>query len=137
MQIREISLKELDIAYDVVKELRNLSYDEFEDLIYDMRHREYKMFGLFERDILHTYSFFFIQTNLYHGKHLYVDDFVTKASSRSSGYGKEMLGYLEDYARMFQCRHIALSSGFPRESAHRFYEQNGFSKKSFLFLKVL
>ncbi len=137
MQIREISLKELDIAYELIKELRHLSYDEFEDLIYEMRHREYKIFGLFERNILYTYAGVVVQTNLYHKKHLYVDDLVTKEGSRSHGYGKEMLSYLEDYAKIFQCQHIVLSSGFAREEAHRFYEHHGFSKKSFLFLKTL
>jgi len=137
MQIREISLQELDIAYELIKELRELSYDEFEDLVYDMRHREYKMFGLFERNILLSYAGVVVQTNLYHKKHLYIDDLVTKTSSRSCGYGNEMLEYLEDYAKIFQCRHMVLSSGFTRESAHRFYEQHGFSKQSFLFLKTL
>ncbi len=137
MQIREISLKELDTAYELIKELRDLSYDEFEDLIYEMRHREYKMFGLFERDMLHTYAGIAVQTNLYHKKHLYIDDLVTKEGSRSYGYGKEMLNYLEDYAKMFQCEAVVLSSGFAREEAHRFYEKYGFSKKSFLFFKPL
>ncbi len=137
MQIREISLKELDIAYELIKELRDLSYDEFEDLIYAMRHHEYKIFGLFDNEILYTYAGVRVQTNLYHKRHLYVDDLVTKEASRSSGYGTEMLHYLEDYAKMFQCEALVLSSGFAREAAHRFYEKYGFSKKSFLFVKTL
>jgi GNAT superfamily N-acetyltransferase len=137
MQIRELSLQELDIAYDVIKELRDLEYDAFEDLIYDMRHQEYKIFGLFEKGELVTYAGVKVQINLYHKKHLYIDDFVTKTSSRSQNYGKEMLIYLEDYAKIFQCERIVLSSGFAREDAHRFYERNGFERKSFLFLKEL
>ncbi len=137
MQIREITLKELDIAYELVKELRELSYDAFEDLIYEMRHRDYKMFGLFEERQLQTYAGVVVQTNLYHKKHLYIDDLITKTSSHSRGYGKEMLEYLKDYAIMFQCQSLVLSSGFARESAHSFYEKHGFDKKSFLFVKPL
>ncbi len=137
MQIREISLKELDVAYEVIKELRDLSYDEFEDLIYDMRHQEYKILGLFEKEELHTYAGVSVQINLYHKKHLYIYDLVTKAGSRSKNFGKEMLIYLEDYARIHQCQNIVLSSGFSRENTHRFYKNNGFSKKSFIFLKEL
>ncbi len=137
MQIREISLKELDIAYELIAELRDLSYDEFEDLVYEMRHRNYKMFGLFENARLRTYAGVVVQTNLYHKQHLYVEDLITTKASRSCGYGKEMLTYLEDYAKMFQCHHLVLSSGFAREEAHRFYEHYGFCKKSFLFLKTL
>jgi GNAT superfamily N-acetyltransferase len=137
MQIREITLKELDIAYEVIKELRNLSYDEFEDLIYEMRHQEYKILGLFERGELQTYAGVCIASNLYHKKHLYIYDLVTKASARSQKFGAEMLIYLEDYAKIFQCQKIVLSSGLQRKDAHHFYEKNGFEATSFLFVKTL
>ena len=32
-----------------------------------------------------------IYTNLFMGKHLYIDDLVTMANSRSRGYGEQML----------------------------------------------
>jgi GNAT superfamily N-acetyltransferase len=137
MQIREITLKELDHAYEVVKELRDISYDEFEDLIYEMRHQEYKMVGLFEADQLQTYAGVCVQSNLYHKKHLYIYDLVTKATSRSQNFGAQMLLYLEDYAKIFQCQNIVLSSGLQRKDAHHFYEKNGFKTTSFLFVKTL
>jgi len=138
MQIREMDLKELDVAYAVVKQLRcELSFKEFDDLIYDMRHMEYKMIGLFEREKLITYAGVAVQTNLYHKRHLYVFDFVTDEAYRQKSYGENMLEYLESYAKTAMCENIVLSSGFQREGAHRFYEKNGFSKKSFVFLKTL
>ncbi len=138
MQIREMNLKELYTAYEVVKQLRvALSYDEFEDLIYEMRHIEYKMFGLFERDELISYAGVSVQTNLYHKRHLYVYDLVTDEKYRSQGYGKLMLEYLHDYAKTAACENIVLSSGLQRKEAHRFYEKNEFAKKSYLFVKAL
>ena len=138
MQIRELDLKELYTVYDVIKQLReNLSYDEFDDLIYDMRHMEYKMLGIMDGDKLLCYAGVAVQTNLYHKRHLYVFDFVTDEKHRARGYGKMMLEYLEDYAKMAMCQTLVLSSGFQREDAHRFYEKNGFEKKSFVFLKAL
>ena len=135
MQIRELDLKELDTVYEVVSQLRNeLSYKEFEDLIYDMRHMEYKMIGIFEKEKLITYAGVAIQTNLYHKRHLYVFDLVTDEKLRGQGYGKMMLEYLQDYSRVGMCENIVLSSGFAREEAHRFYESNGFIKKSFMFV---
>ena len=138
MQIREISLKELDVAFEVVKELRTeLTYDEFEDLIYEMQHQNYKMFGIFERGKLITYAGVSILVNLYHKRHLYLYDLVTLSSRRSGGYGKTMLEYLYDYAKIQNCENIVLSSGFIREDAHRFYEKEEFNKKSYLFVKAL
>lgn len=136
MQIRELDFRELLMAYEVVSQLRTtLTYDEFEDLIYEMRKSEYKMIGIIDKKMLITYAGVAIQTNLYHKKHLYIFDLVTDEKHRSEKYGAMMLEYLNDYAKMGMCENIVLSSGFQREDAHRFYEKNGFSKKSFVFLK--
>lgn len=138
MQIRELDLKELDMAYGVLKQLRGeLSYKEFEDLIYDMRHINYTMFGIVEGEELITYAGVAIQTNLYHKRHLYVFDLVSDEKCRKKGYGALMLDFLGDYARASMCESIVLSSNFSRVEAHSFYEKSGFEKKSYLFLKTL
>lgn len=138
MQIRELDLKELYTVYDVLKQLRTeLSYKEFEDLIYDMRHMEYKMIGIMDEDKLITYAGVSIQTNLYHKRHLFIFDLVTDESYRGQKYGKMMLDYLVDYAKVGMCENIVLSSGFEKENAHKFYDYNGFIKKSFVFLKTI
>lgn len=136
MQIRELDLRELLMAYGVVSQLRTtLTYNEFEDLIYEMRKSEYKMIGIIDKEMLITYAGVAIQTNLYHKRHLFVFDLVTDEKHRGKKYGAMMLEYLNDYAKMGMCENIVLSSGFQREDAHRFYEKSGFSKKSFVFLK--
>ena len=138
MQIRELDLKELYTAYDVIKQLRTqLSYKEFEDLIYDMKYMDYKMIGIMDGEELITYAGVSIQTNLYHKRHLYVFDLVTDTKYRFEGYGKMMLEYLVDFAKIGMCENIILSSGLDRGEAHRFYESYGFEKKSFMFLKTL
>jgi len=131
-----MTLKELYTVYDVLKQLRSeLSYEEFEDLIYDMRHMEYKMFGILEKGELVCYSGVAVQTNLYHKRHLYIFDLVTDEKYRSQGYGKMMLEYLYDYAKTAACENLVLSSGLQRKKAHDFYEKSGFEKKSYLFVK--
>lgn len=136
MQIRELSLRELLTAYEVVSQLRtSLSYKEFEDLIYEMRSMEYKMLGIMEHDKLVTYAGVAVSTNLYHKRHLFVFDLVTDKMYIGKKYGTMMLEYLYDYAKMAMCENIVLSSGFQREDAHKFYEKNGFKKSSFVFIK--
>jgi len=136
MQIRELDLKELLSAYEVLSQLRTeLSYEEFEDLVYEMQSMNYKMVGIMEKEELISYAGVAIQTNFYHKRHLYVFDLVTDVKYRGQEYGKLMLEYLEDYAKMGMCENIVLSSGFEREDAHRFYENNGFEKRSFLFVR--
>jgi GNAT superfamily N-acetyltransferase len=138
MQIRELDLKELYVVYDVLKQLREgLSYDEFEDLVYDMRHMDYKMIGIMQDNKLVTYAGVAVETNFYHKRHLYVFDLVTDEKERGKGYGKMMLEYLVDYAKMAMCENLVLSSGFAREDAHKFYEERGFTKKSYMFVKTI
>ena len=136
MQIRELDLKELQSAYEIVSQLRTeLSYKEFEDLIYDMRHMDYIMIGIMEGDELITYAGVAIQTNLYHKRHLYVFDLVTDEKHKSKVYCEMMLDYLHDYAKISMCENIVLSPEFAREDTHSLYENNGFEKNSYVFLK--
>ena len=95
MQIRELDLKELYTAYDVIAQLRSeLSYKEFEDLVYDMRHMEYKMFGIMQRESLITFAGVSVQTNLYDKRHLFIFDLVTDEKYKNQGYAKMMLDFL-------------------------------------------
>ncbi len=136
MQIRELGLKELLMAYEVVSQLRTaLSYDEFEDLIYEMIKSDYKMFGILDGEELVSYAGVAIGTNLYHKRHLFVFDLVVSREYQNKKYGTMMLEYLNDYAKMGMCEKIVLSSGFEKTNAHRFYENNGFVKKSFVFVR--
>lgn len=138
MQIREMNLKELDVIYEVLSQLRvDLTFKEFDDLVYDMRHMEYKMIGLFENNRLITYAGVTVQTNFYHKRHLFIFDLVTDIKYRKQNYAKEMMDYLKIYAKTAMCEKIVLSSGMQREEAHHFYEKNGFKKKSFMFSKTL
>ena len=93
------------------------------------------MIGIFDNDELITYAGVCVQTNLYHKRHLFVFELVTDEKYRSKKYGKMMLEYLHDYAKMGMCENIVLSSGLKKVDAHKFYENHGFSKKSFVYLK--
>lgn len=136
MQIRELDLKELLTAYEVVSQLRtSLTYKEFEDLIYDMRGMEYKMIGIMYDETLITYAGVCIATNLYHKRHLFIHELVTDEKHRGKKYASMMLEYLNDYAKMGMCENIVLSSSFEKEKIDSFYEKNGFFKEGFVFLK--
>ncbi|RJG51189.1 GNAT family N-acetyltransferase [Motilimonas pumila] len=60
------------------------------------------------------------------GKHLYIDDLVTNADSRSSGVGHFLLDWLKIYAQGQGCKQIHLDSGVQRFAAHKFYLREDF-----------
>ena len=94
MQIREISLKELYEAYELVKKIYDIPYELFEDRIYEMR--DYKMIGVFEKDRLLAYAGVEIKTTLKDGRHIRVYE-ITAVDEKSL---KELQDYLEDYAKI-------------------------------------
>ena len=107
MQIRELDLKELDTVYSVLSELyTDMSYKEFEDFIYDMRHMDYKMIGIMENDELITYAGVAIQTTFKNDRHLKVFDFVTSKKYDVKKYDEIMKEYLNDYAKMGMCESV-------------------------------
>lgn len=138
MQIREMDLKELFEAYELVRQLyTDLSYKDFEDLVYDMHHIEYKMFGLFERGELVVFAGAAIQTSLLEKRHLRILDFVTDEKQRFMGYAKLMLEFLSDYAKSAMCEKLVLSNAFVNQDAEVFYSKNGFEKVAYTLSKTL
>ena len=107
MQIRELDLKELFTVYDVLSQLRpELTYKEFEDLIYDMRHMEYKMIGIIEGEELITFAGVSIQTTLKDKRHLKVFDLVTATKHNGKKFNAVMRDYLIDYSKMAMCESV-------------------------------
>lgn len=64
---------------------------------------------------------FRIQTMLWRGRSLYVDDLVTDAAVRSGGYGQALFEWLVAEGRRLGCAQLHLDSGVQRFDAHRFY----------------
>lgn len=74
-----------------------------------------------------------ISTNLFCGKHLYVDDLVTADAGRSKGHGRELLAWLRALAVENGCDVFHLDSGVQRKRAHAFYLREGMELSSYHF----
>ncbi|SPK74427.1 putative acetyltransferase (plasmid) [Cupriavidus taiwanensis] len=66
-----------------------------------------------------------VQENLVRGVHAYVDDLVTDADARSSGYGQQVMDRLKHEARQAGCRTLVLDTPLANVLGHRFYYRNG------------
>lgn len=75
--------------------------------------------------------------NFHLGRHLYVEDLVTRASARGAGHGRTMLDWLRAQARAADCAHLDLLSGTQRTGAHRFYAREGMDIIAFAFVEAL
>ncbi|KAA9332387.1 GNAT family N-acetyltransferase [Hymenobacter busanensis] len=59
------------------------------------------------------------------------------ADLRSQGLGKQLLQAAEQVFRQWGCGRIEVTSGKPREAAHRFYLREGYEEQSKRFVKLL
>ena len=140
MEIVEIeSVNALKRAFPLIKQLRPyLNEERYFDLLADMIPAGYRMFAVRDGETLLAVAGITLTTNLYHGRHVWVYDLVTDEDARSHGVGKQLLEYIEGFARERGCERVSLASGFPRADAHRFYEEKmGYERVSFVFTKRL
>ncbi|MDV4150731.1 GNAT family N-acetyltransferase [Clostridium sp. AL.422] len=126
-------------AFPIMKQLRtHLIEETYLNLILDMKKEGYKMFSLYANDEIVAVAGVIKLTNLYYGKHVWVNDLVTDVSKRSNKYGQKLLSFIIEWAKENGCDVVALSSGIQRVEAHKFYElKMGFDKVSYVFKKQL
>ncbi len=67
------------------------------------------------------------------GRRCWVEDLAVDPERRSRGIGKALLDAAKDWARGAGATHLELDSGLARSDAHRFYERERPSWKSYSF----
>jgi GNAT superfamily N-acetyltransferase len=79
-----------------------------------------------------------IKNNLWQEGYIaHIDELVVDSEYRGKGIGTQLLQQLMIQAKEKGCRRIELDTAFHRKEAHRFYEQQGFENRAYLFSKVL
>jgi GNAT superfamily N-acetyltransferase len=70
---------------------------------------------------------FKVAENLVWGRHLYIEDVVTRAEGRGRGHAPALMEWVLDEARRTGCGQVHLNSavGSARRGAHRFYFNSG------------
>ncbi len=138
LDITELSEADFATSYEVMRELRpHLTKEVYAARVGEMKARGYRLLALKVDGDIAALAGVTFDLNLYWGRHLFVYDLITAEAYRSQGYGKRMLGYIHTLARSEDCEAVALSSSFPREGAHRFYEREGYNRTGYVFLKRL
>jgi ribosomal protein S18 acetylase RimI-like enzyme len=125
-------------AFATIRELHHeLDEEKYMGLLAQMRPKGYRHFAIRDSGEIVGVVGTQVLTNLYYERHVYVYDLVTKASTRSKGYGQALLAHVEDVARREGCKYIVLACGREREAALRFYERIGFERPGYSMRKAL
>jgi len=114
--------QEIQSCFPVMAQLRPMiSADSFAKTVRVLMNEGYELASLTVNGAIKSVAGFKVQTNLFLGKHLYVEDLVTDVGSRSNGYGEQMIEWLKVYGKESGCSAIHLDSGVQRHDAHKFY----------------
>lgn len=134
-----ISVAETDgeilATYAVMRQLRPaLEREEYVAVVRGLMGREgYRVAALAEDGRVRAVAGYRFMEMLYCGRILYLDDLVTDREARSRGFGRQLLAWLRATARERGCAEVHLDSRLHRESAHRFYEREGFARTCYHF----
>jgi GNAT superfamily N-acetyltransferase len=129
---------EINRCFPVMHQLRpTLLAEEFVSRIKIQQAEGYQLAFLEEEGAVASVAGFRIQTLLWSGRALYVDDLVTDAAQRSKGHGEAMLTWLIALAKEADCTTFMLDSGTHRHEAHAFYFRNGLRISDFHFKLAL
>jgi GNAT superfamily N-acetyltransferase len=130
--------EEINRCFPVMHQLRPmLLAEEFVNRIKIQQAEGFQLAFLEEDGAVASVAGFRLQTLLWSGRTLYVDDLVTDAAQRSKGYGEAMLTWLIALAREADCTTFMLDSGTHRQEAHAFYFRNGLRISDFHFKLAL
>jgi len=129
MEITKISSPaDIERCFEAFLELRPHLKDpqSFVSQVLAQQKEGYEIQGIFEGDEGVACIGFRFMTTLAWGKILYIDDLITKAKCRGSGYGGALLKHAILIAKDHGCEQIHLDTGYGRHSAHRVYLSHGF-----------
>lgn len=130
-EIREVAEGETHRAAPALLELRPNAgpLDTLISRVDVQRGGGYRIVGAFDEDegVAAAVVGFKVAENLVWGRHLYIEDVVTRADGRGRGHAPALMEWVLDEARRMGCGQVHLNSGVgsDRRGAHRFYFNSG------------
>lgn len=127
MTVREaLCQADLMAVYPVMAELRpHLDLPAFLAAVALQQAQGYRVHFVEEDGAVCAAAGWRIMDRLSWGRHLYVDDLVSRSTERGRGHGSALMDWLISEARRQNCAELHLDSGVQRHGAHRFYLHKG------------
>ena|ERR1035437_5363645 len=119
-------------VFAIIKQLRELTYDEFLKRVNQQRIAGYTLIGAFFGEKLVGVIGIRPLSTLARGLHLHIDDLVVDADWKKRGVGKALLCFAEDWAMYRSIRSVFLDS---RHEVEGFYKKLGYSPHTAILLR--
>lgn len=140
----EIVIKTIDSAsemmaqYELITQLSpNVTLQDYMLMINDMVTLNYKQAVVYSNEKPVGVCGFWINTKIYSGKYIELDNVVVDINFRSNNIGQLLCDYVLEIAKQNNCKTAMLDAYLENTQAHIFYKRIGFTKKGFHFIKPL
>jgi GNAT superfamily N-acetyltransferase len=114
-----------------------MSFSTYQNYLTAMLPNSYGMVIVQENNQTIGLSGFWINTKLWCGKYLELDNVIVAQQHRSKGVGQLISDFLEKKAKECNCKIMALDAYTSNFAAHKFYYNQGFVPKGFHFIKSM
>lgn len=139
MEHLEIKLIEKENIFTVLPLLRELNTDTSEIILkkrlLEMTTQHYKCIGVYLNEELIGISGLWFLTRHYCGKTVEPDHVVIGKNYRNKGLGKKLFEWIHNYAQSIGHEASELNTYIENEKSHRFYENEGYKKLGYHYLK--
>ena len=132
-------IEEIVLNYGVIKQLydENFTEEKYVALLEEMVPNGYKQIAIYDTNKLVAVSGYWINTKLYSGRYLEIDNFVVDINHQGKGLGIRLINEIEKIAQKFQVNAIVLDAFSTNFNAHKFYYNQGYVPKGFHFVKFI
>jgi GNAT superfamily N-acetyltransferase len=128
--------KEMLQGYPLLKQLNpGLKKTQLSDMLTSMCKNGYRMFFAKEKNKIIGLTGYWLNTKIYSGAYLEIDNLVIDKKNRNKGAGKLLCNHAVEFAKVHHCKTIMLDAYAENNAAHRFYYREGFYVRGFHFLK--
>lgn len=137
IEIKLISTKDILTIIPLLKQINSTTSEEIlKKRVLEMSEQHYKCVGMYLNEVLIGISGLWFLTRHYSGKTIEPDHVVIKKEYRNKGLGKKLFKWIHNYAQSIGYEASELNTYIDNIPSHRFYENEGYNKLGFHFLKI-
>ena len=139
MELKKLNLDDLDAIVSLEAEFNPyVAAEKMAARVAEMFHYgDYHCFGALRGRELIGLAGCRVTGSVYFGKQMTIDDFIISAPYQARGIGKELLAYVEHWARAQGCRSVGLNTYVTNAGSHKFYFNRGYTILGYHFQKPL
>lgn len=137
IEIKFIQADSIQIIIPLLKTINTNTSDEILHIrLNEMVKQQYKCIGLFHENVLVGIAGLWFLTRHYCGKTIEPDHVVIDEKYRNKGLGRKLFNWIYNYAEQIGYEATELNTYIENVKSHKFYENEGYKKLGYHYLKI-